>query len=404
MQRVNCNGKLPYVLFSLFYNKKTGKSRARFQVKGDPVMAKAAEVPKSVLSAFGLEENAKVSAYGNGHIHNTFLVEEEERKFILQKLNTVVFPDYESVMSNIELVTAFIGKKMADRGKKESGTLTVVPTVDGTSYVALSNKDGTKDIYRVFVYIDGESRDQPDALSLQAAGRAFGEFQNLLADFPVEQLAETIPHFHDTPKRYENLRAAIDKDAFGRLDSCRDMVALAEKLSWLTPLVTDGIREKTIPLRVTHNDTKLNNLLFRRGTDEVVAVVDLDTVMPGSLLYDFGDSLRCGMATSPEDGDVIEDIGINLGYYEAFACGFLSETGKGMTEKEKELLPVSPLLMTYEVGIRFLTDYLSGDVYFHTRYEGHNLVRARNQLILTERMAEALPEMKRITEELIAHL
>ncbi len=363
---------------------------------------KIAVLEKDVRRAYGICDEATVEFYGNGHIHETYKVCDGDRIMILQKMNIKVFPDYKGVMNNIDLVTTHLSEKLLAAGRDpREGTLTVVKTVDGKSYYRQTDeKSGDDLVYRAFLYIDAESRDQPSAPSLFQAGRAFGEFQNMLADFPVEKLVEIIPNFHNTPSRLQNLENAIAADKCGRLSNCRDLVLLARSLAWLAPTVTDAMKEGSVPLRVTHNDTKLNNLLFRRGKDEVMAVIDLDTVMPGSLLYDFGDALRCGMATAPEDGSDIDKIGVDTALYEAFARGFVTAIGDRMTAKEKELLPLSCLLMTYEVGIRFLTDYLSGDVYFRIGYPEHNLVRARNQLTLTKRMEEALPEFYKITKAL----
>ncbi len=361
-------------------------------------------LPQNVKDAYSISDSDSVSRYGDGHIHETYYVDGAGcGTMILQKINTHIFPHYAELMDNIELVTAHVAAKLSAAGKKsEEGTLTVINAKDGKPYfVASAEVDADPTVYRAYAFINGESRNQPSAPALLQAGKAFGEFQDMLADFPVHQLFETIPHFHDTPSRLKALEDAVKKDACGRVAECGELLALVRRLAWLSTLVTDAMACTEVPLRVTHNDTKLNNLLFRPGQNEVMAVIDLDTVMPGSLLYDFGDALRCGMSNAAEDEADREKIGVIMEHYEAFARGFISASCNKLTAKERELLPFSPLLMTYEVGVRFLTDYLSGDTYFHIAYPTHNLVRAWNQITLVLRMEEALPKMKEITQECI---
>ena len=308
------------------------------------------------------------------------------------------FRNADALMQNIELVTAHLKKKFIEMGKDPlRHTLTVYHTVDGKPYY----REGDR-VYRVYLFIaGGESRNSATPAAMEAAGAAFGEFQNMLADFPSTSLDETIPHFHDTPRRMENLEKSIEADVMGRRAECEDLIAFARARVDLAHSVTKEIESGLVPLRVTHNDTKLNNILFDPKTDEAFCVLDLDTVMPGSLLYDFGDALRFGMATSPEDERDEAKINISLDNYRGFTRGFVREAAAALTEKEKELLPLSPILLTFECGIRFLTDYLDGDKYFHIACPEHNLVRARNQLTLVRRMEEAYESLKQITEEIL---
>ena len=351
----------------------------------------------NILEKFGIYEIRDVHAHGDGHIHSTYLVTTAYSKYIMQKVNTVAFRDVDALMQNIELVTAHLKKKFTQVGKDPlRHTLTVHRALNGSPYYREYNH-----VYRVYLFIEGESRNQANPADMEAAGAAFGEFQNMLADFPSSCLDETIPHFHDTPRRMENLEKSIEADVMGRRAECEDLIEFARAHVKLAHSVTDEIEKGLVPLRVTHNDTKLNNLLFDPATNEAFCVLDLDTVMPGSLLYDFGDALRFGMATAPEDERDEAKIGISLDNYRGFTRGFVSQAAAALTEKEKELLPLSPILLTFECGIRFLTDYLDGDKYFHIACPDHNLARARNQLTLVRRMEEAYATMKQITEEVL---
>ena len=352
---------------------------------------------RAILAHFGIYEVRDVHRHGDGHIHSTYLVTTGYETYILQKINTVAFKNVDALMQNIELVTAHLKRKLSLAGKDPlRHTLTVHRALSGDPYYRSGD-----DFYRVYLYVNGESRNQATPADMEAAGAAFGEFQCMLDDFPASGLYDTIPHFHDTPRRMDNLEAAIEADAVKRRAECEDLIAFARAHKDLTHAVTDAIEAGEVPLRVTHNDTKLNNLLFDPATNEAFCVLDLDTVMSGSLLYDFGDALRFGMATAPEDERVEEKIGLSLDNYRSFVRGFVREAGRAMTAKEKELLPLSPILLTFECGIRFLTDYLDGDHYFHIACPDHNLVRARNQLTLVRRMEEAYDQMKAITEEVL---
>ncbi len=341
---------------------------------------------------------AVTEGYGNGHINDTYLV--TMPRYILQRINTSIFRNPEELMENIENVTAFLREKLKrDGGDFERGTLTVVPTVDGRRYYKMDDEN----VFRVYRFVEGtktiESSKTPE--DLYEAGVGFGHFQKLLADFPVEKLHETIKDFHHTPKRIEALRQAIREekeeeeekleaireDKAGRAGSVRAEIDFAlENASWAGSVV-QGMEEGRIPVRVTHNDTKINNILFDQDTGKALCVIDLDTVMPGSMLYDFGDALRIGGSTAAEDEVELEKVQFDERAFEAFARGYLSEMGEALTEEELALLPLSVKLMTYECGIRFLTDYLNGDTYFKIHREHHNLDRARNQFKLVADIA-----------------
>ncbi len=322
---------------------------------------------------------AVTESYGNGHINDTFLV--TMPRYILQRINTSIFRNPDELMENIENVTGFLREKLREAGEDfERGTLQVVPVKDGGSYYKVDDDN----VFRVYRFVEGTKsiENSKTPKDLYEAGVGFGHFQKLLADFPVEKLHETIQDFHHTPKRIEALREAIRQDRAGRAGSVQREIDFAlENASW-ADCVVKGMEAGRIPVRVTHNDTKINNILFDRDTGKAVCVIDLDTVMPGSMLYDFGDALRIGGSSAAEDETDLDKVWFEEGAFEAFAKGYLSEMRETLTEAEMALLPLSVKLMTYECGIRFLTDYLNGDTYFKIHREHHNLDRARNQFKL----------------------
>ena len=337
--------------------------------------------------------------YGNGHINETYVVGHAKR-YIIQKINTNVFRDPEAVMRNIMLVTEHVRRSVAaEGGDPDTATLTVIPARDGKSYYRASNGD----YYRAYLFIEGAvTYDQVEcADQLYHAARAFGRFQKRLADFPADQLAEVIPNFHNTRDRFRQLREAIDGNKAGRLASVMPEVEFALAREAECGIVLDAIAEGTVPLRVTHNDTKLNNVMLDAETGEGVCVIDLDTVMPGSLLYDFGDALRFGASSAAEDETDLSKVFFRLDYFEAFVKGFIEELGETLTPREIELLPFSCRLLTYECGIRFLADYLNGDTYFRIHREHHNLDRCRTQFKLVADMEAKAEEMMAIVRKYI---
>lgn len=350
---------------------------------------------QEVLDAFGIKE--KVVPYGNGHINDTYC--SVSAKYIIQRINTDVFQDADALMGNIERVTEFLKKKIiAEGGDPERETLTVVKTVDGKPYYKFDDDN----VFRVYLCIGQtytiESDKTPE--DMYNAGKGFGKFQQMLADFDAESLNETIVDFHNTPKRVEALKQAIAEDRAGRADSVRVEIDFALKNAEFSDIVVNGIKSGDIPLRVTHNDTKINNILYDEQSGEAIAVIDLDTVMPGSMLYDFGDALRMGASTAAEDETNLDDVRFDKECFEAFARGYLAETKSVMSPMELELLPFSVKLLTYECGTRFLTDYLNGDIYFKIHRENHNLDRARNQFKLVSEIAKIEDELKEIVRNI----
>ena len=347
---------------------------------------------QEILSHFAITQVP--TPHGNGHINTTYLVDTTP-KYILQKINTDIFTRPDQVMANIVAVTEYLREKIkAAGGDPERETLTVIPTVDGKSYYTTPSGEA----YRLYNYVkDSRTYDMAESPEMFAASaHGFGRFQRMLDGFPAEQLYETIPHFHDTGDRLRLFREALERDAAGRAKDVRPEIDFVLAHADCMTRVTDALADGSLPLRVTHNDTKLNNVMLDNETGEAVCVVDLDTVMPGSLLYDYGDSLRFGASTGAEDETDLSKISFDLTYFEAYTRAFLEELGDTVTDKELELMPFSALLLTLECGMRFLTDHLNGDTYFRIHRPNHNLDRCRTQFKLITDIEKKLPEMKAI--------
>ena len=350
---------------------------------------------QTVLSSFALS-SAPISSepYGSGHINGTQLVAcADGARYILQQINTNVFREPEQLMRNIELVTAHLRSKVSD----PRGVLRLVPALDGRSF-AIENGS----YWRVYALVENSVCYQSaDSALFHESAVAFGRFQNQLADFDAGLLAETIPHFHDTPARYLAFHRAVEQNAAGertRVAREIDFVLAREPFSrTLTKRQDAG----ELPLRVTHNDTKINNVLFDKATNKALCVIDLDTVMPGLSVNDFGDAIRFGASTAAEDERELSRVHFDIGLYETYVRGYLSTCGESLTKAEKEMLPTGAKMMTLECGMRFLTDHLAGDVYFHVSRKGHNLDRARTQFRLVEEMEKSWDQMHKIVE--LAH-
>ncbi len=331
-----------------------------------------------------------------GHINRTFCITTDEGcQYVLQSINGGIFKDIPGLMGNVAKVTAHLQTKVDD----PRCALHLVPTVEGEPYATV---DGVA--WRVYGYI-ADSVCLPAAETaedLRQSGVAFGAFQNQLADFPAETLTETIPHFHDTPDRFRLFHEAIQADAAGRLATVQADVERYLAHEHEADVLMQLCRTGELPLRVTHNDTKLTNVMLDAATRAPLCVIDLDTVMPGLVASDFGDAIRFGASTAAEDERDLGKVTMSLELYEAFASGFLSACGDRLTQKEIDTLPWGAKLMTLECGVRFLTDYLNGDTYFGTQYEGQNLDRARTQITLVEDMERKWDEMARIIGKLRA--
>lgn len=348
---------------------------------------------KEALEAYAWNGRVEdVRRYGAGHINDTFAVaargmDGRVTRYILQQINKNIFKKPEEVMENIVGVTLFLKDKiMRNGGDPERETLTALLTTDGKPYF----RDAKQECWRVFPFIE-------DTVCLQQvenkaqffeSARSFGKFMRLLGSYPAETLHETIPHFHDTPSRYDNLMKALEKDAFGRAASVEKELefirARKEDCAHLTRLKEEG----KLPVRVTHNDTKLNNILLDVVTQEGICIIDLDTIMPGLAAYDFGDSIRFGAATAAEDEPDTSLMHFDAKLYQTYLDGYLQEAGSVLTEEEIASLPWGAKLMTLECGMRFLTDYLEGDHYFKISHPDQNLDRTRTQLKLVYEMEQ----------------
>ena len=343
--------------------------------------------------------------FGCGHINATYAVyfRRETKapvRYILQAVNTSIFTDPQGLMENIQGVTEHLRKKiLAQGGDPERETLTLVPAKTG-GYL-YKDQEGT--YWRSYTFIEDatcyQTVERP--VLFENAAKAFGHFQKLLADYPAGSLHETIKNFHNTEDRYAQFEQAVAEDKAGRAASVQEEIRFFLDRKADGSVVTDAIAKGVLPLRVTHNDTKLNNIMMDNKTDEGICVIDLDTVMPGSVLYDFGDSIRFGASTGAEDEPDLSLISMDLDLFKAYTAGFLSEAGSSLTKEEIDLLPFSAKLMTLECGMRFLTDYLNGDTYFRIHREGQNLDRCRTQMKLVADMEEKMDKMKAIVAELI---
>ena len=355
---------------------------------------------RELLNAFTFEgEFEGESRVNDGHINDTFvfhfrLPDGGERSYLVQKLNTYVFRQPEALMQNVLGVTAHLRKAVLARGGDPAREcLCVYPAKDGKPYYIAA--DGG--FWRCYNYITDAHSYQTieDPAVFGRAAKAFGTFQELLADYPIDSLTETIPNFHNTVSRFADFIRAVEEDRVGRAAEVQAEIDFVRAREADCGVLVGMIDRGELPLRVTHNDTKLNNVMFDNTTDEGICVMDLDTVMLGLSLYDFGDSIRFGARTAAEDEPDLDKVRFSLPYFAAYVDGFLSTCGRSLTAKEIDCLAFSAKLMTLEVGMRFLGDYLNGDVYFKTAYPAHNLVRARTQLKLVAEMERAMPEMER---------
>ncbi len=344
---------------------------------------------QQIALQFGIADPVvSVQEIHSGNINATFLVSVNHplgmREYIFQRINTFVFTNPESVMSNILNVTEHIKKKLlAAEGTYARRVLSFLKTKEGTPFCYTT---GTKHFWRVYEYInDAEAYNMVQTpQQFYEAGRSFGEFQGWLSDFPAQTLDEIIPNFHNTPKRFTAFREAVQADEAGRCEQVAEEIRFLLERESECSVITDALETGKIPYRVTHNDTKINNILFDKNTHKAICVIDLDTVMPGSSLYDFGDAVRYGASTALEDERDLTKVSLSLPLYEQFTKGFLQGAGGLLTNAELELLPYSVKIMGLELASRFLADYLSGDKYFKTNAPDHNLVRARTQIQLVK--------------------
>ena len=356
-----------------------------------------------VVEKFNVDGSfVSAKSYGSGHINETKLVITEsagiQHKYILQKVNTNVFKDPISLMKNFSGVTEYLAKIIkANGGDPERETLNVIESKDGKNYVI----DDDGGFWRMLAFVSNSiSYDKVEKdEQFYTSAVAFGNFQYMLRDYPAETLVETIPNFHNTPDRLEKFKDAVNKDVCGRAASVKEEIDFVLARTEFANTLEIAHKAGKLPLRVTHNDTKLNNILFDENTGKALCIVDLDTIMPGYSVNDFGDSIRFGATTALEDERDLSKVNFDIKLYELYVKGFIEGAKGGLTEGELDLLPIGAIMMTFECGTRFLTDYLMGDTYFRVHRDGHNLDRARNQFKLVRDMEEQLDKMHAIVKK-----
>lgn len=357
-----------------------------------------------ILANFSLNgEYIDSDVVTNGHINNTFVLDFKCEdgsimNYILQQINTAVFKNPDQLMQNIVTVSAHLRKAtIQNGGNPERENLNVIFTKDNSPYYV----DGEGRHWRCYNYISDsytcQRIDNPEIF--YNAAKAFGKFQCMLADFPIDTLHETIPNFHNTVSRFEDLKKAVHDDVAGRAEGVKEEIRFAFDREADTGVLIALAESGILPLRVTHNDTKLNNVMFDKNSHEGICVIDLDTVMPGLSLYDFGDSIRFGASTADEDEKDVTKVSLDLELFEHYVNGYLAAAGKSLWQSEVDYLPFSAKLLTMECGMRFLTDYLNGDTYFRTTYPEHNLVRCRTQFALVADIERKMEIMNEITSK-----
>ena len=360
------------------------------------------ELLRQAAAAFAFDRPAgEAERFGAGHINDTFAVwaADRSKRWILQRINTDTFTDPAGLMENVTGVTAYLRRQIIERGgDPDRETLNVIPTLDGKPYYT----DTEGGAWRAYIFVEGTVCLQKveNERDFYTAAETFGNFQNQLAGYPAATLHETIARFHDTPNRYANFEKALAADVMGRAKDVGPEIAFIRAREADCRVLVDQLAAGVLPLRVTHNDTKLNNVLIDQATGKGICVIDLDTVMPGLSAYDFGDSIRFGANDCAEDEPDQSKVHFSLHLYEVFARGYLAAAGSAMTEAERRSLPWGAKLMTLECGIRFLTDYLEGDHYFKISRPDQNLDRARTQFTLVQGMEREFDAMTQLALEL----
>ena len=356
------------------------------------------------IESFQLDgEVIHIGRHGSGHINDTFLLklrknDGAEARVILQRMNKSIFTKPVELMENVMGVTSFLRERIIENGgDPERETLNIITTEDGKPYFV----DSDREYWRCYKYIEGTTcYDKVECLEdFYESAVAFGNFQRLLADYPAETLHETIKGFHDTKARYKVFEKAVADDVCGRADSVKEEIEFYRSHKHIAEVFGDMLEKGELPLRVTHNDTKLNNVMIDNETHRGICVIDLDTVMPGLAMNDFGDSIRFGASTAAEDEKELDKVWCDMKLFEVYTKGFIEGCGGKLTEKEIELLPMGAMVMTYECGMRFLTDHLEGDTYFKIHRENHNLDRARTQMKLVKDMEMKWKIMKAIVKK-----
>ena len=357
-----------------------------------------------IISEFKVEGKlVSCERYGEGHINETYLAiidnNGTRKRYILQKINNRLFKNVDALMNNIRLVTEFNRIKITERGgDPDRESLTLIYTKDGKPYCYSPAEDG---YFRMYIFIENATAYQSVTKPVQfyESAVAFGEFANLLAEFDASVLYEVLPNFHNTEKRFNDFMKSVETDSFNRAKLVEKEIKFVIDRKKYCDVITSKLKDGEIPTKVTHNDTKLNNVMLDNATDKAVAVIDLDTIMPGSICYDFGDSIRFGCNTGAEDEPDLSKVNFSIELFETYVKGYLHALGNSVTEAEKSHLAFGAILMTYECGMRFLADYLDGDVYFRTSRAGHNADRCRTQFKLVEDMEKNLNKMNEIVNK-----
>jgi Ser/Thr protein kinase RdoA (MazF antagonist) len=339
-----------------------------------------------------------------GHINETYTATYDQGgtrvRYIHQKINRNVFKNPTAVMKNVMRVTTHLRKKLEEQNVRDltRRSLVVIPTRDGESFF----QNGDSEVWRTFVFVEGVETYEAVQSPAQAfqAGRAFGDFQRLLVDLPGERLVETIPDFHHTRKRFTALQEALQKDHYNRAKDAKAEIEFALTHEPVVDVILDAMAKRRIPERITHNDTKFNNVMLDVLTGEAMCIVDLDTVMPGCALYDFGDMVRTTTSPTLEDEPDLTKVKMQMPMFKNLAKGYLSTAGQFLTKAEKAHIAFSGKLITFEIGIRFLTDFLSGDTYFRIHRPGHNLDRCRTQFKLVDSIERQEEAMQRFVDRL----
>lgn len=348
-------------------------------------------IKEDIVKKFAvLGELIEIKQITTGNIHKTYVAiyEEngEQKRYLIQQINNYVFKNPYDVMNNIEGITKHLQKELEKIGDPKHKVLQVIKTINNENMVVIKNEEGQEEFYRMYNFIDNaicyDTAENPKVV--RVAGKAFGNFQKLLNNYPIENLAETIIDFHHTKNRFTAFEKDVERDEAKRTNFVNKEIDFILARKDFCNIIVNKLESKEIPYRVTHNDTKVNNVMINKQTGDFLAVVDLDTVMPGSCLYDYGDGVRSAASNATEDETDLNKVSLNTTLFEAYTEGFLSELAPYINEEEVKLMGQSVRLLTLELGMRFLNDYINGDKYFKCNYATHNLDRARNQLKLVE--------------------
>ena len=363
--------------------------------------------PKDIAKQYGFKgEDIEIKEIDKGNINNTYVIiiknKNKEQKYLCQRVNTKVFTKPFLLMRNIQNVTAFISNFFKANNDTKHKTLEVIPTLTGSPLYITKNALGDNEYLRVYKFIDNAiSYDNTNnEIIIETAGKAFGNFSKALHNYPVNLIEETIENFHNTPLRYKRFLEDLRHDAAKRAKDVKTEIEFFKNHEKEYDLITKLLKKGKLPLRVVHNDTKINNVMMKKNSNDYVAVIDLDTVMPGTILFDYGDGVRSSCVTKIEDDKDFDNVDIDMDLFIAYTKGFLSEMAPYLKKIEVDNMALSIKIMTLELALRFFADYINGDSYFRTNYLDHNLVRTRNQIVLVNKIEEKMEELNKIIHDL----